>query len=79
MSGVEGSSPTPDSGSIPWTTYVLAAIGVYALCWWLIDNLRSLVQVLAAVLMPFFQPQEDVSLVQRFGEWAGNCSLIIFD
>lgn len=68
-----GSSAPADSDvSLPWTTYVLAAIGVYALCLWLIDNLRSLVQVLAAVLMPFFQPQEDVSLVQRFGEWAGK-------
>lgn len=57
---------------LPALVYVFAVIGIYALCWWLIDNLRSLVQVVTAVLTPFFQPADEKSLVERFGGWAGK-------
>lgn len=63
---------TTVDGQMPFLVSVLAVIGAYALCWWLIDNVRSIMQLLVAVLMPYFQPQEDVSMVQRFGEWAGK-------
>lgn len=55
-----------------WLTYALAALGAYALCWWLLDNLRSVVEIVVSLLRPFFQPQDERTLVQRFGEWAGN-------
>lgn len=61
-----------DNGQMSCLVFTLAVIGAYALCWWLIDNVRSIMQLLVAVLMPYFQPQEDVSMVQRFGEWAGK-------
>lgn len=57
---------------LPAFVYAFALIGIYALCWWLIDNLRSLVQLVAAVLTPYFQPSDDKSLVDRFGGWAGR-------
>lgn len=57
---------------LPAFVYAFALVGIYALCWWLIDNLRSLVQLLTAVLTPYFQPVDDKSLVERFGEWAGK-------
>lgn len=63
---------TTVDGQMPFLVSVLAVIGAYALFWWLIDNVRSIMQLVVAVLMPFFQPQEDVSMVQRFGEWAGK-------
>lgn len=65
---------------LPYFVYALALLGVYALCWWIIDNLRSLVQLVTAVLTPFFQPADDKSLVERFGGWAGKseCFVCVF-
>lgn len=57
---------------LPLLVYAFALIGLYAICWWLIDNLRSLVQLVVAVLTPYFQPAEDKTLVDRFGGWAGK-------
>lgn len=51
---------------------VLILIGVYALIWWLSDNLKSGVQIIIALLRPFFQPQDDLPLKERFGSWAGE-------
>lgn len=56
---------------------VLSVIGVYATCWWLIDNLKSVVQVISTLLTPFFQPNEDKTLAERYGQWAGNRTIII--
>jgi ribosomal protein S2 len=51
--------------------YLLALAGIWAVLWWSIENLRSIVQITKSVLSPYFQPQENKSLVERFGKWAG--------
>lgn len=51
--------------------FLFTVIGVYAVCWWLIDNLKSIVCVVRTLLTPYFQPQEDLSLIERYGNWAG--------
>lgn len=56
--------------SVKFAVFLLASVGVYAICWWLIDNLSSVVQVVRTLLQPYFQPQEDLSLVDRYGNWA---------
>lgn len=58
--------------SMEFVICLFALIGVYAICWWLIDNLKSVVQVLRTLLTPYFQPQEVQSLNERYGGWAGN-------
>lgn len=52
--------------------YLLALAGVWAVLWWSIENLRSVVQITMSFLTPYFQPQENKSLVERFGKWAGK-------
>lgn len=52
----------------------LSLIGIYALVCWLIDNLNSIVQIIRSVLKPYFQPDEKLSLVERYGNWAGKCN-----
>lgn len=52
--------------------YALVSVGVWALLWWLIDNLKSMVQILIGVLAPYFQPQENKSLTDKYGKWAGK-------
>jgi len=46
----------------------LLTIGVY-----LYDNLKSLVSIIKAVLEPYFQPHLPRTLVDKFGQWAGEC------
>lgn len=57
---------------IEFLVCLLALVGVYALCWWTVDNLNSVVQILRALLTPYFQPQEELTLLERYGSWAGN-------
>lgn len=57
--------------SVKFAVFLLASVGIYAICWWLIDNLSSVVQVVRTLLTPYFQPQEDLSLIDRYGSWAG--------
>lgn len=57
--------------SVQFAVFLLAFVGIYAICWWLIDNLSSVVQVVRTLLQPYFQPQEDLSLIDRYGNWAG--------
>lgn len=57
--------------SVKFAVFLLATVGIYAICWWLIDNLSSVVQVVRTLLQPYFQPQEDLSLCDRYGNWAG--------
>lgn len=52
--------------------YLLALAGVWAVLWWSIDNFRSIVQITRSFLIPYFQPQENKSLVEKFGKWAGK-------
>lgn len=49
----------------------LVCIGAYALLLWIIDNFKSLIQIVTAILTPYFQPQENLSLAERYGNWAG--------
>lgn len=51
---------------------VFLLIGIYASIWWLIDNLKSPVQIITSILRPYFQPQEDLPLKEKFGTWAGK-------
>ncbi|XP_058818316.1 inactive hydroxysteroid dehydrogenase-like protein 1 [Topomyia yanbarensis] len=48
----------------------LAVLGLWALVFWLYDNFKSPVQAIVAMLMPYFVPSENRSLVERFGKWA---------
>lgn len=54
-------------------TIGLVLIGLYAIAWWLIDNLKSIVQIVLSVMLPYFQPSEDVPLSEKYGNWAGKC------
>lgn len=60
-----------------WTLAVPALIGLWALSCWLYENLKSLVQIVIAVLTPYFVPAENKSLVERFGKWAGKRARLI--
>lgn len=51
---------------------VFVLIGLYALICWLIDNFKSLVQIIKTLLVPLFQPQENLTLAERYGNWAGK-------
>lgn len=55
---------------------VFILIGLYALAWWLIDNLKSITQIVLSILLPYFQPQEDLPLSEKYGNWAGKCFLL---
>lgn len=57
--------------SIQFAIFSLALVGIYALLLWCIDNLKSVVQIIRSFLVPYFQPQEDVPLSEKFGNWAG--------
>lgn len=57
--------------SAHFLSIILIIIGVYASIWWLINNLKSTIQITLALLRPFFQPLEDLPLTERFGNWAG--------
>lgn len=48
----------------------LTLLGGWVVVCWMYENLRSLVQILVAVLMPYFVPAENKTLVERYGKWA---------
>lgn len=54
----------------------LILIGLYAMLWWLIDNLKSITQIIISVMLPYFQPNEDLPLSEKYGNWAGKYNLI---
>lgn len=58
--------------SVQLIALILILIGLYALLWWSIDNFKSIVQIIRSFLVPYFQPQEDVPLSEKFGSWAGR-------
>lgn len=60
--------------SIQFAAFILILIGIYALAWWCIDNFKSVVQIIRSFLVPYFQPQEDLPLSEKFGNWAGMAS-----
>lgn len=63
--------------SIQFLAWILILIGVYAVLWWSIENLKSIVQIVHSLLVPYFQPHEDLKLSERFGNWAGKLYLIV--
>jgi len=52
--------------------YLLSLAGVWAVLWWSIENLKSVVQIVKSILTPYFQPQENKTLPEKYGKWAGN-------
>lgn len=60
--------------SVQCTALIFILIGAYALLWWSIDNFKSIVQIVTSFLVPYFQPQEDLPLNEKFGSWAGMCN-----
>ena len=52
--------------------YSLIIAGVWAVMCWSIDNLKSVIQIIQSILTPYFQPNENKSLVEKFGKWAGK-------
>lgn len=60
--------------SVQCTALIFVLIGAYALLWWSIDNFKSIVQIVTSFLVPYFQPQEDLPLSEKFGSWAGMCN-----
>lgn len=61
--------------SIEFLAWILVLIGLYAVLWWSIENLKSIVQIVRSLLVPYFQPQDDLKLSERFGNWAGKLNL----
>lgn len=57
--------------SIQCIILIFVLIGAYALLWYSIDNFKSVVKVIRSILVPYFQPQDDVGLSEKFGQWAG--------
>lgn len=55
-----------------WVLVGPVLLGLWAFSCWLYDNLKSLVQLVIAVLTPYFVPAENKTLVERFGKWAGK-------
>lgn len=52
--------------------YSLVAAGVWAVLWWSIENFKSVLLITKTILTPYFQPQENKTLVERYGKWAGK-------
>ncbi|XP_055682196.1 inactive hydroxysteroid dehydrogenase-like protein 1 [Lutzomyia longipalpis] len=49
---------------------LLSIAGIWAIISWSYDNLRSLVLILKAILTPYFLPQENQTIAEKFGNWA---------
>lgn len=66
--------------TVEFVACVFILIGLYAVAWWLIDNLKSITQIILSLLLPYFQPQEDLPLSEKYGSWAGKfrCFVLIF-
>lgn len=56
--------------SVPFL--ILGLIGLWALTWWSYENFKSVIQIIKAILTPYFQPQENKGLVEKYGKWAGK-------
>lgn len=57
-------------------TYILASLLVILIVLFLYNTIRTFLQVLRAILGPYFIPSEDVGLVKKYGTWA--CKLLTF-
>ena len=58
--------------------FSLALIGLYALTWWSYENFKSILQIFKALLSPYFLPNENKSLPEKYGKWAGKTNLRSF-
>jgi len=52
---------------------VIYLVGSLTIAAYLYDNLKSLFSIIKAVLLPLFQPQLPKTLVEKYGQWAGEC------
>ncbi|XP_070492605.1 hydroxysteroid dehydrogenase-like protein 1 [Chironomus tepperi] len=50
--------------------FLLSLIGLYALIWWSYENFKSVLQIAKALLSPYFLPNENKSLTEKYGKWA---------
>jgi len=48
-------------------------VGLLCIATFLYDNLKSLISIIKALLEPYFQPQLPKTLVEKYGQWAGEC------
>jgi hypothetical protein len=51
---------------------LVTVVGVIGVIVWAMENLLSPVQIIKSLLIPYFQPEDNKSLKQLFGDWAGN-------
>lgn len=65
--------------TVEFVASVFVLIGLYAVAWWLIDNLKSITQIILSILLPYFQPQEDLPLSEKYGTWAGKVDCTTFN
>lgn len=56
--------------------YLLALAGIWALLWWSLENFMSVLQIIKSVLLPYFQPQDNKTLIERYGKWAGTKNVV---
>lgn len=59
-------------------TYVLASLLAVIVVLFFWDTIRNFLQIIRAVLGPYFIPQEDVSLLKKYGPWACKYLLLYF-
>ena len=57
---------------IEYLIYLLALLGLCVVICYAIDNLKSVLMIIKSILDPYFQPQLDLTLAERFGSWAGK-------
>lgn len=51
-------------------TYLLALLGLIVLALFLLDAFWGVLQLVRAVLAPYFLPQEETNIVKKYGSWA---------
>lgn len=51
-------------------------IGIYAFLWWFIDTFKSLFAIIWSVLMSYLTPELYPPLNEKFGNWAGEKSIV---
>lgn len=51
-------------------TYVLALLLAVTIILFLWDTIRNILQIIRAILGPYFIPTENISLAKKYGSWA---------
>lgn len=52
--------------------YLFCFIGALATLAWIWDNFSSLLNITKTVLTPWFFPNDEFTLAEKYGTWAGN-------